>query len=417
MNEEHARRYAELLIRRGVDLRPNQPLYVYGNLAHREMVALLIEAAYQAGSGPVRTRLHDSLQHIALIRHGRLEDVELCHAELQLWLNEIIRQGAAFVILMGPEVPGLWAEVAARYPERHKLYKQARNRAFHGFRRYAQMGQLCPWVTAPYPTPGWARQVFPELVPGEAVDRLAELIFHFTYADQEDAIALDKARELRLKARCRALDELRITELHVTGGGTDLRIVLAPEARWQGGSWTTQAGQRSALNLPSEEVFTTPDRRRTEGRLAASRPFRCPGGPSVHRLVVRFAGGRVGDFAADSGEEAFADWLDTDEGARHLGEIGLVGGESAVAESGVFFDFLQLDENASSHVALGQGFPWALAVPPPASTRRLEELGCNASEVHLDVPFGSPEVTVVAARSREGEVVLVDRGNWSGRFA
>jgi len=205
MNEEHARRYAELLIRRGVGLRPNQPLYVYGNLAHRQMVVFLIEAAYQAGSGPVRTRLHDSLQHLALIRYGRLEDVDLCHAELQLWLSEVVRQGAAFICLLGPEAPGLWADVAATHPDRHKLYEQARNRAFLGFRRYGQIGQLCPWVTAPFPTPGWAQEVFPGLPPGEALERLAELILRFTYADQVNAVALDEARERRLKARCRSL--------------------------------------------------------------------------------------------------------------------------------------------------------------------------------------------------------------------
>jgi aminopeptidase len=412
MNEQHAKRYAQLLVKHGVDLRPGQPLYVFGQVAHRHLIALLTEVAYEAGSGPVETRLFDSLQQAALIRHGRLEDIALCHTETQAWFSEIVRHGGAYICLQGPEIPQLWNELARTHPERHALYQRGFGSAGTPFRRYGLDTQLCPWAAAPWPTVGWAREVFADLAEAEAFDRLAELIFRFTYADQENALDLNEERDRWLKTRCRHLDELAITEIRVTGGGTDLRVALSPQARWQGGSEQTVAGQRFCSNVPTEEVFTTPDRRRTEGRLAASRPFRLPGGPLVRDLVLHFEQGRVVVVEASSEQAAFESWLDVHEGARHLGEIALVGDDSLVARSGLFFDFVQLDENAAAHVGLGQGFARALA--ERARATQLEELGCNRSDVHVDVVFGSPQVRVVATASREGEVALLDGGLWCG---
>ncbi len=417
MNEEHWRRYARILVHCGVGPRRGQPLYVYGQVAHRGLMALLTEVAYRAGCGVVETRLFDPLQQAALVRHGRIEAIELYHSEDQAWLNRMIRHGGAYVCLQGREFPHLWDELASSHPERHAAYIRGFNAASGSIYRYGLERRSFPWLTAPCPTPGWARAVFSGLPAEEAFDRLAALIFSFTYADQEQAEALIGARDRLLKARCGKLEELAIREIRVTGGGSDLRVALADRVRWLGGSETTEAGQRFFYNVPSEEVFTTPDRRSTEGRLAVTRPFPLPGGPQVRDLVLDFRGGRVTDFEAGSGKQAFARWLETDEGARYLGEFALVGEDSAVARSGVFFDMAVLDENASSHVALGEGFAQAVAGDASVSPRRLEELGVNRSAIHSDLMFGSKEVTVVASECREGEVVLIDRGRWAARFS
>ena len=347
MNEDHLRRYARLLVEHGVSLRRGQPLFAYGQVAHRRLLAMLTEVAYAAGSGAVETRAFDPLQVAALIRHGRAADAELHHVQ----------------------------------------------------------------------DAGWAQQVFPELAEAAAYDRLAELIFRFASTDREDVGEQAAAKDRRLKARCRRLDELEVREIHLSGGGTDLVVGLPREARWIGGSLETAAGQRFCRNLPSEEVFTTPDRRLTEGRLAASRPLRLDAGTLVSGLVLQFENGRVVDFTAESGQEAFGRWLELEDGARALGELALVGEDSEIAKSGLFFDLELLDENASSHAALGRGYAAALAGGEGMSPRELAALGFNPASVHLDVLFGSPEVRVAAITSREGEVLLIEQGRWAEQLS
>ena len=416
MNEAHWRSYAQLLVRSGVGLRPGQPLYVYGGVAHRRLMALLTEAAYEAGGGRVETRLLDPLLTAALVRHGRLEDIELHHAADLAWLHELLRHGGAFICLVGTETPGLWDELAASHPEQHRAYLRGLSVATGGFYRFGIERRRCPWLTAVCPTPGWARQLFPELPEREAYRRLASQVFRFTGADREDPLELAAAKDRLLKARSRRLDRLAITEIHVTGTGNDFRVGLSREARWQGGSSTTAAGQSFFYNLPTEEVYTTPDRRATEGMLVASRPFRWAGGPLIRDLVLRFRGGRVVDFDAGSGAGALARWLEVDDGARYLGEIALAGEDSAIARSGHFFNTTVLDENASSHVALGQGYLHGIAGGDAMDVSELERLGVNRSAIHTDIMFGSSSVSVVASTRRGEEVLLIDRGRWTPRF-
>ena len=416
MNEEHLARYAQLLVKLGVDLRPRQPLYIYGQVAHRQLIAHLTEVAYREGSGPVETRLLDPLQNAALIRAGRFEDIELIHTEAQAWFAELIRHGAAYICLQGNEYPDLWTELQHTHPERYAIYQRGLRSASSGFQRYGLEGQTCPWVAAPWVAPGWAQAVFPDSSTPEALDQLAALLFEFTFADQEQALALAKARDQLLKARCDQLNALGITEILVHGGGNHLRVGFSPKARWRGGSQRTVNGQTFYVNMPSVEVHTTPNHHLTEGRLVATRPFRLRSGPIIRDLALRFEGGQVVDVEASCGQEAFESWLSTDAGARRLGEFALVSEDSRIARCGLFLDLNLLDENASAHVALGFAYLGALEGGGSMSPRELEELGCNSSTVHTDILFGSHKVSIVATQSREGEVVLMDQGCWSQRF-
>ena len=416
IENEHWRRYAELLIHCGVGLRPDQPLYIYGQVAHRRLIALLTEVAYRAGGGRVETRMRDPLQLAALIRHGRLKDIELYHTKDQAWHHELLRHRGAFICLIGSELPSLWDQLARSHPDRHGAYLRGLHASTGGFYSYGVERQWCPWLTAACPTPGWARQLFPELTESRAYRRLAELLFRFIDADREDAIERTAARDRLLKARCRRLDDLAITEIRVIGGGSDLRVGLSIQARWRGGSTTTVDGQSFYYNLPTEEVFTTPDRRTTEGRLAATRPFRFPGSPLVRDLVLDFRDGRVVDFDARSGAQAISRWLETDDGAGYLGEFALAAEDSVIARSGVFFNATVLDENASSHVALGQAYLNGVTGADSMKPHDLDDLGVNRSAIHTDIMFGSPAVSIIASKCREGEVVLIDCGKWARRF-
>jgi aminopeptidase len=303
-------------------------------------------------------------------------------------------------------------QMAREHPVNQRILAQALSATALGFQKRAIEQRLCPLVVAPVPTPAWAACLFPDLPESAAGERFADLFFRIVGADQPDAIARAAARDRELKARAAALNRLEIRELRVTGGGNDFRIGLADKARWLGGGVATADGQQFQVNVPTFDVFTVPDPRATEGRLVASRPVRLGKGVLVKDLVLEFRRGRVVDCQASEGADALSAWLDTDEGSRALGELALVGQDSPIARTGLFFNYLLFDENAASHVALGRGVKLCLAGNEIMSSQELQAAGCNQSAIHVDVLFGSPGERVVATRSRVGEVTLLEQGLW-----
>ncbi|MEM7349409.1 MAG: aminopeptidase [Acidobacteriota bacterium] len=416
MHETHLDRYARLLVEHGAGLRQDQQLYIRGEAAHRDLALRVAEAAYDLGAGAVHIRLKDPRMEAQMIRRAREEQLALFHERNLRLLNEIVRSHSALISLTGDEDPALMPRLAETHPERHALFTNTASVAAEGFRTFGINRSLCPWVVAGVATPGWAKQVFPQLSAAEAVDRLAALIFEFTYADRDDAHRLAIAKDRRLHARKRILDELQVREIRITGGGSDLTVGLSAKARWLGGSKQTAFGQTFNANMPSEENFTTPDRRLTQGRLVATMPFRTHSGLLVKDLVLTFRDGRVVELDASEGREGFERWIDSDDGARYLGEFALVGQDSPIARSGLFFEHTLFDENAWAHVALGQAYTNGLDGGATMTASELDAVGYNRSVIHTDLMFGSTEVSVTATRSREGEVVLIDHGEWTERF-
>ncbi len=417
MNTELLHRYATVLVQHGLNVQPGQALYLRGEQVHRELAHAITEAAYDLGCEVVHWALQDPLEQALLIQHGKREQIALYHEKNQRWCHEVVRSKSAALILTGEEFPDLMTRLAREFPERHALFIDTKTRAQSVFSTYGINARLCPWLLAAGPTPAWARQLFPRLPAAARIARLTELLAAVCYADSPAALQVASARTALLKRRIRALDELAITELHISGGGNDLRVAISPRARWQGGQQRTLSGQTFHPNLPSEEVFITPDCRRTQGCLKSSRPFRTTTGVLVEDLDLHFQRGQIVEFAARHGQGALSLCLESDPKSRYLGELALVGRDSPLAQSGLYFDRILLDENASSHVALGSGFAWAFAGGESLSQSELQALGCNLAATHTDIPFGSVEVTVVANHSREGEVVLLEAGSWNPRFA
>lgn len=405
-------RYAEILVRHGAGLRPDQDLFIHAEVAHRELALRVAEKAYDAGAGHVDIRFADPRQVEQMIRRSRLERLETYHTAETAWLNQTLDRYGALISLRGDENPRLLPALAESHPDRHAVYTRGASTKGRAFSNHGVNRSLCPWVVAGGATRGWAKIVFPDLDSEEALQELWRWIFRFTSADRDDAVERLAEKDRRLHGRRRLLDDLVIRELHVVGPGTDLRVGLSDAARWLGGSKTTVSGQAFNANVPSEENFTTPDRRRTEGSLRATMPFRTKSGVLVEDLEMRFEAGRLTEFTAGRGAEGFRRWIDTDDGARYLGEIALVGKDSPIAGSGLFFEHTLFDENAWPHAAVGQAYSTALRGGESMSQERLEELGANSSAIHTDIMFGSPEVSIAATDSARGEVLLIDRGKW-----
>jgi aminopeptidase len=259
------------------------------------------------------------------------------------------------------------------------------------------------WTQVPCPTPEWARLVFPDL-PGDApLERLWEAIFHVCRIDEADPVAAWEARLDTLGERARRLAELDLDRLRLVGPGTDLTIGLFHGARWEAARFTTVDGIVHAPNLPTEEVFTTPDPIRTEGVVRATRPLDLQGAV-VEGLELRFAEGRIVGVEATSGADVARARVGVDEGAARLGEIALVDRDSRVGSLGLVFRETQLDENAATHLAFGNGFDFLV----PEAEREL----VNRSDVHYDVVVGGDEVTVTGVTTGGEEVALLRQGEW-----
>jgi aminopeptidase len=262
------------------------------------------------------------------------------------------------------------------------------------------------WTISPFPTPAWAQVVFPELEPVDAVEALWRDLEHVCRLDEPDPVDAWQRRMRELWETASRLDELDLDALRFVGPGTDLTVGLLPSSRFakEGGSSTTRTGIHHVPNLPTEELFTTPDPERTEGFVSSTKPLDV-NGSLVTGLRIRFEGGRAVEIEADENAAALRERCATDEGASRLGEVALVDGESRIGRLGRTFFSTLLDENSASHLALGDAYSHPIA--DPADLPRI-----NESEIHVDFMIGSDEVTVSGVTRAGDEVPLLVGGVW-----
>jgi aminopeptidase len=263
----------------------------------------------------------------------------------------------------------------------------------------------CNWTILPAVTPAWAAAVYPDLPTEQAVAALWDMVAHLCRLTEPDPVAAWEARFDELKRVSATLNGLALDAVRFTGPGTDLTVGLLPGSRWQCAEMETEWGQIHHPNLPSEEVFTTPDPERTQGFVTATRPLLVPGAATVKGLKVHFEAGRAVRFEAESGAAVLESMTARDDGAARLGEVALVDRESRVGQSGLVFSNILLDENAASHIALGNGYDMTLA--DDASKARM-----NLSSIHVDFMIGSEEVNVTGITAAGEERPLLRDGVW-----
>jgi aminopeptidase len=262
------------------------------------------------------------------------------------------------------------------------------------------------WTISPYPTRRWAQLVYPDIAPSAAVDALWQDLIHVCRLDEPDPGAAWNARIDEIWQVAKRLDDLDLDAIRFEGPGTDLTVGLLPSSRFakEGGASHTRTGVRHLPNVPTEELYTTPDPERTEGVVAATKPLDVAGS-LIDGLVVRFEGGRVVDVQADTNADALRGRVALDEGSARLGEVALVDRESRIGKLGRTFFNTLLDENAASHIALGDGY--SAPVADPADLPRV-----NTSAVHIDFMIGSDDVDVTGTTKSGRSVPLLRRGSW-----
>ncbi len=392
-HEQRLARYADLAVRVGANVQPGQLVEVMARVEHAPVARAVTRAAYEAGARYVDVAYTD--QHIrrALIEFAADDILSWTPPWLLERAVEIGDVNAAIVALTGDAEPELLADLPGERVGRARMLELA-----HESNRQVNE-QLNNWTVVGVPNEGWARQMFGE----PDVDRLWEVVEYCVRLDEDDPVAAWRAHVQRIGARARALNELQVDRLRFTGPGTDLTVGLLPESRWQGCESVTATGITYVANMPTEEVFTTPDCRRTEGVVRSTRPLALYG-QVVKGLEVRFEAGRIVELHADEGEDVVRGQLNTDPKAPFLGEVALVDGRSRIGKTGLtFFDTL-FDENTTCHVAYGSAY--AEAVEGGVID------GVNVSTVHTDFMIGGPEVAVDAVLPDGTEVPLLRDDVW-----
>jgi aminopeptidase len=386
--DERLERYAELVVGLGANVQPGQEVFILPNVGHRDLARALVRASYNAGASYVHVLYNDSHVRKAMIELG--PDEALTYSPE--WLKTFIRswEGNAMIATTGDPEPELLGDLDGERVARAVPLEVVQ------IRMQQISEKTISWCGVGAPTEAWAQQVFGE----PDVEKLWEKVAFCMRLDESDPVAAWREHLARLRERAATLDDLKPDAIRYRGPGTDLTVGLLPGARWVSGSAFTKTGVEYVANMPTEEVFTSPDCRRAEGTIRSSMPLALLG-QIVRGLELTFKDGRIVNVEAETGADLVRGQLATLENADRLGELALVTGDSRVGQSGTLFYDTLFDENATCHIAYGLGFPFVFDGEPPAE-------GLNVSQTHVDFMVGGPELEIDAILA-DGTAVPVIR--------
>jgi aminopeptidase len=398
---DYLKRLAELAVHVGADVQPGQDVFVnVWDPSQAEVGRAVAEAAYAAGARYVSVLYWDGAVKASRIRHAPEDSLEFIPDWFRRNVTEAIDRRGAAIAIFGDPNPGVFdgldggrlaRDLMPYTPEIHDLIAS---------------GEV-NWTCIPGPNAGWAERVL-----GEAdVERFWEVLVPILRLDSPDPVDAWRRHVEMLKERARQLNERRFDALRFEGPETELEVGLIRGHRWMFADFPTKNGARPLVNIPTEEVFTTPDRNRVEGVVAMTRPIPLTNGALVQGLRLRFEGGRAVEVDADVNGDAAREQMSFDDGAARLGEVALVDGSSPVGRSGLVFGDGLLDENAASHIAWGRAYDQTVPDLPPGERERAE-LGFNLSDVHQDAMIGGPEVAVYGVDGGGMRVPIIQDNAW-----
>jgi aminopeptidase len=407
IDPEKLDKLAQLAIEVGLGLREGQDLFLTSPTSALPLARKIAAYAYKAGAGLVTTIFSDEEMTLARYRHGH----DLSFDRAPGWLYDGVARAfddntARLAIagdnpmLLASEDPG---KVGRANSALSRAYKPAQTKI---------VNFDINWTIVPYPGASWAKLVFPALPEDEAVARLADAIFAATRVDRADPVSEWAAHNGRLKERQEWLTGQNFKALKYTGPGTDLTLGLAEGHAWKGGASKARNGATCNPNIPTEEVFTTPHRLHVDGTVRSTKPL-SHNGSLIEDIAVRFEGGRIVDVKASRGLDVLTRAMDTDEGGRRLGEVALVPHSSPISASGILFYNTLFDENASSHIALGQCYSKCFVGGETITEDEVERRGGNKSFIHIDWMIGSDKIDIDGIGQDGGVTPVMRKGEWA----
>jgi aminopeptidase len=399
-------RLAEVAVRVGLGLEPGQELVMTSSIDALPLARRITEHAYRAGASLVTTLYSDD--EATLMRYRFAPNESFDHAPKWLYdgMGTAFKSGAARLAIAGAN-PLL---LSNEDPEKVGRANRAASKAYRPAMELITRHEI-NWTIVASATPAWAAAMFPDDSPDVAVAKLWNAIFETSHIDSDDPITAWKAHDAGLQRRATYLNEKRYTKLHYRGPGTDFRLGLADDHLWLGGGTTAGNGIYCIPNMPTEEVFTTPHKDRAEGTVTATKPLSYQG-TMIEGIQVRFESGRIVEARATKGQEVLRKLIDTDEGARRLGEVALVPQSSPIAHSGLLFFNTLFDENAASHIALGQAYSSCLRDGDKLTPGQLAAKGANDSLIHVDWMIGSDKLDIDGMTASNTVEPLMRQGEW-----
>ena len=406
INFEKLDKLAKLSVSTGVALQKGQNLLITAPSDALPLVRLIAKHAYKAGAGLVTPFFSDSEITLARYKYASDESFDVAADWLYKGMGEAFDNNTARMAIAGDD-PMLLSDMD---PERVARANKANSKAYKPARERITQFDI-NWNIIAWPGLAWAKRMFPDLAEGDAQTRLAEAIFMASRVNAEDPVASWKTHNQTLKEKREWLNQKDFKEIHFKGPGTDLKVGLADDHEWMGGASMAQNGVICNPNIPSEEVFTTPHALRVEGYVSSTKPLSHQG-TLIDNIRVVFEKGSITDAKASKGETVLKKVLESDEGARRLGEVALVPNSSPISNSGLLFYNTLFDENAACHIALGQCYSKCFKGETNLSLSEIRERGGNSSMIHIDWMIGSGEIDIDGF-GKNGEIVPIFRkGEW-----
>lgn len=406
-HEEKLDMLAQVTVRVGLGLTPGQELVMTASLDSVALARRITEQAYRAGASLVTTLYADD--EATLMRYRHAPDASFDHAAGWLYdgMGAAFKSGAARLAIAGANPSLLSNEDPDKVGRANRAVSKAYRPALELITRHE-----INWTIVAGATPAWAAAMFPDLAPDAAIARLWEAIFQTTRINTDDPVANWKQHDAELHKRAAILNEKRYSALHYRGPGTDFRLGLADDHLWLGGGTTAGNGNYCIPNMPTEEVFSTPHKDRADGTVTATKPLSHQG-TMIEGIQVRFEAGRIVEARATRGQDVLQRLIDTDDGARRLGEVALVPHSSPIASSGMLFFNTLFDENAACHIALGQAYSSCVRDGDKLTPEQLAAKGANDSLIHVDWMIGSDKLDIDGITAAGTAEPLMRQGEWA----
>jgi aminopeptidase len=398
---------AEVAIKVGLQLQKGQDLVITAPVVAMPLVRLITRHAYIAGAGLVTAFYADEESTLARYQYGHDESFDRASGWLYEGMAKAYASNAARLAISGDNPMLLAGQDPAKVSRANRANSAAYKPALEKISNFE-----INWNIVSYPNPSWAKLVFPDDPEAIAVAKLAKAIFAASRVDVADPIAAWNEHNANLHKRSAWMNGQNFATLHFQGPGTDLRVGLADGHEWHGGASVAKNGITCNPNIPTEEVFTTPHALRVDGHVSSTKPLSHQG-TLIDNIQVQFEGGRIVQAKASHGEEVLNKVLDTDEGARRLGEVALVPHSSPISASGILFYNTLFDENASCHIALGQCYSKCFVDGASLSQEQIKAQGGNSSLIHIDWMIGSDKVDIDGVKHDGSRVAVMRKGEWA----
>lgn len=402
---QYLKKYAELIVSIGVNVREGQTVVLAISVEQVALARLIVKAAYNKGAKDVIVKWQDDAINRLFLENS--QSLEIVPLSQKMELDEHLEAEASRISVISSNPKALFGVDTDRIKKRQFVMGEAMQK----MRRATQNNDIS-WTVVAAASPEWAKLVFPEVSEKEAVNQLWEAIFKSVRLDKENPIKAWQEHDSFLAKKAYELNQYQFSALHYQAPETDLIIGLPKNHLWEGAGAINKNGAAFMPNMPTEEVFTAPDRNRVDGYVTSTKPLSYAG-IVFEKLKFTFKNGKIVDYFASNDEEVLKNLLETDEGSKFLGEVALVPDPSPISQSGITFFNTLFDENASNHLAIGSAYSFSIKNGTSMSDEKLLESGLNRSQVHVDFMIGSKEMSIDGIQPDGTRIPVFKSGDWA----